>query len=84
MGLMEEFMEKVKGVKLDQEGLDILNVNARKDSERSRVNVTVTTELGIDFPGDTIENVLSMGFAAFKSGALGNSKAPTIGRDGVK
>lgn len=51
-------------VKIDQEGLDLLRVNLRKDSERSRAVLRVTSEIGIDLPGDQLEHLLVLGVNA--------------------
>lgn len=69
MGLIDIAKKHIKDVKLDQENLDLLNLNVRKDQAKSRLVVTVTSELGVDFPGDTVENVI----ATIANTALGNS-----------
>ena len=51
----------VSNVKIDQEGLDLLRVNLRKDPKKSRVVVRLTSEIGIDLPGDQLENLLVLG-----------------------
>lgn len=51
-------------VKIDQEGLDLLRVNLCKDSERSRAVLRVTSEIGIDLPGDQLEHLLVLGVNA--------------------
>lgn len=64
-------------MKIDQEGLDLFKatLNLRKDPERSRLVLTgtATSEVGIDLPGDTFEDMLAQGFeAATGDGTLGN------------
>ena len=51
-------------VKIDQKGLDLLRVNLRKDNERSRAVLRVTSEIGIDLPGDQLEHLLVLGVNA--------------------
>lgn len=64
-------------VKIDQEGLDLFKatLNLRKDPNRSRLVLTgtATSEVGIDLPGDTFEDMVATGFdLATGDGILGN------------
>lgn len=67
--------EKFADVKIDNEGLDLITVKISKDPDpkRSRAIVTTTNQIGLDFPGDSIENALVMGFGMLTGGELGNS-----------
>lgn len=63
-------------VKIDQEGLDLFKatLNLRKDPNKSRLILTgtATSEVGIDLPGDTFEDMIANGFEAATGGTLGN------------
>ena len=73
MSLIDKAKEALKTCKIDQEGLNILTVNLRHDPERSRLVVTQTSEVGINLPGDTMEQMLANGFTmATGDGTLGN------------
>lgn len=39
----------------------MLRVNLRKDPSKSRVILRLSSEVGIDLPGDQIENLLALG-----------------------
>ena len=69
---MANFMDKVKEeaakVKMDNEGLDLIRVNVRKDDKKSRVVVRASSEFGIDLPGDQAENFVVMLFNMLTSG----------------
>lgn len=56
--------DAAKSVKLDQEGLDLLRVNLRKDPTRSRAILRLSSEIGIDLPGDQLENLIVLGVNA--------------------
>lgn len=64
MNLVNIAKSAIGNVKIDQEGLDLLRVNLRKDSERSRAVLRVTSEIGIDLPGDQLEHLLVLGVNA--------------------
>lgn len=59
---MSAITDKLKAavgqVKIDNEGLDLVRINLRKDTKKSRAILRVTSELGIDLPGDAAENFL--------------------------
>lgn len=64
-------------VKIDQEGLTLAaaTLKVRKDPDKSRLifTGTLTSEVGLDLPGDTTEDMLAAGFLmATGDGTLGN------------
>ena len=61
MSIVNLTKKAVSQVKIDQEGLDVLRVNLRKDPSKSRVILRLSSEVGIDLPGDQIENLLALG-----------------------
>lgn len=69
--ITQKLTEFTKNVKLDQENLDLFNLRISKDPDRSRLIVEMTSQLGVDFEGDTIENVLATLSGLFLSGNSG-------------
>jgi hypothetical protein len=61
-GFMDNLKEQAKKVKFDNEGLDLLRVNLRKDPDplKSRAILRLSSEIGVDLPGDAAENFLVM------------------------
>jgi hypothetical protein len=71
--LMDKAKAALSSVKLDNDGLDLFRVNLRKDPNKSRALLRISTEIGIDLPGDMMEDTLVMIVSALTSGtATGN------------
>lgn len=64
MNIVNLAKSAVSQVKIDQEGLDLLRVNLRKDSTKSRAILRLSSEIGIDLPGDQLEHLLVLGVNA--------------------
>lgn len=63
---------QLKNVKVDQDGLDLLKVNLRKDPNKSRLVVRVVSEIGVDLPGDAAESMIVGVADAIQGGTEGN------------
>lgn len=73
MNIADKLKTALKTVKIDQEGLNLITVNLRNDPDRSRLVLTATSEVGINLPGDTMEQMLVTGFDVLTGdGTLGN------------
>lgn len=70
MSLIDTVKNKLKEVKIDQEGLTLLKLDLRADTERSRAILTATSEVGIDLPGDSEASLVSL--YDLITGSLGN------------
>lgn len=73
---MNEFFQNIlstikKNVSSNQDGLDIYRVRVKHDPANSRVILTQTSEIGIDFKVDAIE--MGIGIAAKQLGVDGSS-----------
>ena len=68
--IFDNLKDKVKDVKVNYQGLDI---KIRKDPDASQLLVSVTATGGLDFPGDSVENMIAMAFNAFQSGNFKSS-----------
>lgn len=78
MSMVEKAKAALKNnVKIDQEGLTLAaaTLSVRKDPDKSRLIFTtvVTSEVGLDLPGETTEDMLATAFMmATGDGTLGN------------
>lgn len=70
MNLMDEFKARLAGTKVGFEGV---RIDVKKHPEQSALLVEASALGTVDFPGDSIENVIAKGFELVKSGAVGNS-----------
>lgn len=50
--------QHLKDVRIDNEDLTVFSLDIIKDPRRSRVVVKIESEIGIDFPGDLVEDAL--------------------------
>lgn len=73
MSAITDFIKKATtNVKIDNDGLDLLRVNLRKDATKSRAVLRITSEIGIDLPGDAAEDALILVANAFLPKPSGN------------